>query len=74
MVININAPATFRRPDLMKKTLEVDEKMTVEELMDQFKINRSFVQFPLINGERVEMSQELKDGDTLKFMPMMTGG
>lgn len=74
MVININAPATFRRPDLMKKTLQVAEKMTVEELMEEFKINRSFVQFPLVNGEKVEMSHELKDGDALKFMPMMTGG
>ncbi len=74
MEINIDVPATFRRPDLMKKTLQVEEKVTVQELMDEFKISRSFVQFPLVNGEKVEMTHELKDCDSLKLMPMITGG
>jgi molybdopterin converting factor small subunit len=74
MEININAPATFRRPDLMKKTLQVEEGTTVTKLMEEFKISKSFVQFALVNDQKVEMSQELQDGDSLKFMPMMTGG
>lgn len=74
MLIHIKTPHTFRRPDLQNKPIEVDAGKTVKQLMEQVKIPPSYVAGAIINDQKVPLTQQLQDGDSLAFIPMMCGG
>lgn len=74
MEIHVKTPATFRRPDLQGKTIEVETGKTVVDFMTQVNLPRSYVSGAIINDQKVPVTQQLEDGDALSFIPMMCGG
>ena len=74
MLIQVKTPFTFRRPDLQNKQIEVADGKTVKEFMEQVKIPPSYVMGAIVNDQKVPLTQQLKDGDSLSFIPMMSGG
>jgi molybdopterin converting factor small subunit len=74
MEILVKTPATFRRPDLQNKKIEVESGKTVQQFMAQVKISPSVVMGAIINDQKVPLTQQLADGDSLSFIPMMSGG
>jgi len=72
--IHVKTPATFRRPDLQNKKIEVEPGKTVQQFMAQVKISPSTVMGAIINDQKVPFTHQLADGDSLSFIPMMSGG
>jgi len=54
--------------------LEVDEKTTIKQILDQFKIPEEIPKIILVNGIRGSLDQTLKDGDVLSVFPPVAGG
>ncbi|MEL9908298.1 MAG: MoaD/ThiS family protein [Desulfurococcus sp.] len=58
--------------------IELDESITVGELLDYLKNTYSLPSKPepivLINGEIASMDQQLRDGDTVYIAPPFSGG
>ncbi len=74
MEINVITPPTYRRPDLQNKTIEVEEGKTLQQFMADVKLANSSVAYAIINQQKAKMTQELKHGDQVSFIPMMAGG
>ncbi len=74
MVINVNTPPTYRRPDLQNKPIEVEDGKTVQQFMKDVKLSDSSVAYVLINKKKADMTQTLQHGDQISFIPMMAGG
>ncbi len=58
-------------------TLEVDEPVTPNQLIDRFSVPRSQVHLVLVNGVYLaekERDQPLQDGDALAIWPPVAGG
>jgi len=72
--IHLKVPPTFRRPDLQGVMIQVEDGKTVDQFINTVDICRHVVQFVLINNEKSPMDQQLKDGDTVTIVPMLTGG
>lgn len=74
MLVTVKTPLTYRRPDLQNRQLEVEAGKTLKQFMADIKIQESCVAYVIINEKGADMTQPLKDGDSLSFIPMMAGG
>ncbi|SDU50940.1 MoaD/ThiS family protein [Desulfobacula phenolica] len=74
MEITVNTPITHLRPDLRNATVEVAEGKTLREFMKDVSLSDYSIEYVLINKKKAEMTQQLKSGDDLFFIPMMAGG
>lgn len=74
MIVHVKTPPTFRRPDLQNKAITLEEEKTLKQFMADAKLQDSCVAYVLINKQKADMGQRLKDGDELSFIPMMAGG
>ena len=54
--------------------LEIDEKTTIKQILDQFKIPEEIPKIILVNGLRGSIDQTLKEGDVLSIFPPVAGG
>jgi len=62
--------------DGTKATLEVEDSLTVAELIEQLQIPKEMAQLVLVNGINIEgeYSRTLQEGDTLSVFPPVAGG
>ncbi len=74
MEVFVKTPLTYRRPDLQNKQVVVEPGKTLKQFMADIKLADSCVAYVIINEKRADMTQPLKDGDMLSFLPMMAGG
>ncbi len=81
MKIDLKLFANLRRhlpPDSEGGTahLEVEEGLTLKELLDRFNIPKEMAQMVLVNGENVDrdLGVHLKDGDLVSIFPPIAGG
>ncbi len=81
MKIDIKLFATLRKllpsdSDGTKATLEVEDSLTVAELIEQLQIPKEMAQLVLVNGINIEgeYSRTLQEGDTLSVFPPVAGG
>jgi molybdopterin converting factor small subunit len=54
--------------------MEIDEKMTIEQIITQLKIPEEIPKIILVNGLQGSMDQTLKEGDVLSIFPPVAGG
>ncbi|KKM10841.1 hypothetical protein SY88_11875 [Clostridiales bacterium PH28_bin88] len=54
--------------------LEIEEGVTVGDLLDRFSIPRGEVMLVLVNGRRAETLRPLADGDEIALLPPLGGG
>ncbi|MBW2184290.1 MAG: MoaD/ThiS family protein [Deltaproteobacteria bacterium] len=54
--------------------MEIDEKMTIEQIIAQLKIPEEIPKIILVNGLQGSMDQTLKEGDVLSIFPPVAGG
>ena len=74
MIVNVKTPLTYRRPDLQNKPIEVEAGKTLKQFMADIKLPDSCVDYVIINKRKVDMTELLKNGDMVSFIPMMAGG
>lgn len=57
-------------------TIEVEDGLTVAELIEQLQIPKEMAQLVLVNGVNIEgeYSRTLQEGDTLSVFPPVAGG
>jgi molybdopterin converting factor small subunit len=62
--------------DGTKATIEVEDGLTVTELIEQLQIPKEMAQLVLVNGVNIEgeYSRTLQEGDTLSVFPPVAGG
>ncbi len=62
--------------DGTKATIEVEDGLTVTELIEQLQIPKEMAQLVLVNGINIEgeYSRTLQEGDTLSVFPPVAGG
>ncbi len=62
--------------DGTKATIEVENGLTVTELIEQLQIPKEMAQLVLVNGVNIEgeYSRTLQEGDTLSVFPPVAGG
>lgn len=54
--------------------LDVNDGITLEELIKMNNIPQNIPMIKLVNGEFAEFSQKLKDGDVVALFPPIAGG
>ena len=54
--------------------MEIDEKMTIEQIITQLKIPEEIPKIILVNGLQGSMDKTLKEGDVLSIFPPVAGG
>ncbi len=62
--------------DGTKATIEVEDGLTVTELIEQLQIPKEMAQLVLVNGVNIEgeYSRILQEGDTVGVFPPVAGG
>ena len=53
---------------------EISDGETVQDVLDRFAVPRDKPKILLVNGRHAELSQILRDGDTLSVFPPVAGG
>ena len=56
-----------------EKEIEIEDGARIKDVLDSFKITYDFV-ITMLNGKPVPIDEELKDGDTLKIVTVVSGG
>lgn len=54
--------------------LDVSPGTTLADIVNIIGIPRSYISFPLVNGERADFSLEVKPGDKIIYLPYIVGG
>lgn len=57
-----------------QSTLELPDGSTVQDAVNILAIPREFLMLAIVNGKTATMESVLKDGDTLEFLPPISGG
>lgn len=55
-------------------TVELEEGLTLANLLEKFGILSEHVRIAMINGKRAELDQVLQDGDRVGLFPPVGGG
>lgn len=54
--------------------LDINDKISLSELIDKLDISRDHYHIILVNGLHVDMKTELKEGDIVAIFPPIAGG
>ncbi len=57
-----------------RMTVESPEHQSIDDLLLQIGFSTDLVMFALVNGERVETSYKLRDGDDVVLVSPLSGG
>lgn len=74
MQITVKLFATLRINRFKISTLEVPEGATILDVASACGLAEKELALTLVNGQSVEVSHALKDGDTLSIFPPVGGG
>ena len=72
--IEIRYFATLRREGLKKEILSFKDGISVKDLLSEVQIEEKDVAILLVNGIKVSVDKELKDGDIVSLFPPVGGG
>jgi len=56
-----------------EKEIELGDGARIKDVLDSFKVKYDFV-ITMLNGKAVPIDEELKNGDTLKIVTVVSGG
>ena len=74
MELEIKLFANLRRFNPELERIEVDDDITIRELLDKAGIPPSEVAIVLVNGRHAKLDQPLLDGETVAVFPPIAGG
>ena len=74
MELEIKLFANLRRFNPKLERIEVDDGITIHELLDKAGIPPSEVAIVLVNGRHAKLDQPLLDGETVAVFPPIAGG
>jgi len=74
MQVRVKLVGAFRIGRFKEKSLEFDQGVTVQDVVDSLQLPVKILGIALVNGVHAEFSDFLSEGDRLTLMPVLDGG
>jgi molybdopterin converting factor small subunit len=74
MNITIKLFATFRFGRFASTTRHYPPSTLISEIIQELQIPDSEISMIMLNGRHVDPDQQLRDGDSIAFFPVVAGG
>lgn len=74
MKVTLKLFATLRDYGPKYQELDVEEGISLEQLIDKFCIPKDIPMIKLVNGEFAELDHVLQEGDVIALFPPIAGG